>query len=106
MSISTVHIADLIQRWLPAPVQFVIAVVLLSVNPLGPFGLDLPLFLSAGTLIAGIGLLGTSMMPLFMIPFDASEWDELSGGARKIVLSMVTVVILGMFVAVGLWLLL
>jgi len=106
MSISPVHLSDLIRSWLPAPVQFVLAVVLLSVGPLGPFDFDVPLLLSVWTLIAGITLLGTSTMPLFMLPFDASEWGELSGRAQTIVRSMVTVVILLMFAVLGLWFLL
>ena len=93
----TVRIAEAIQDLVPAPVQFVIAVVLLSVSGLGPIDLDLPIFLSAAVLVAGIGLLGTSLMPLVMSPLGADEWDELSSGGQIIVLSVVTVVLFGLF---------
>lgn len=91
MSKVALRITEAIQRRLPAPVQFVIAIALLSVSGFGPLDLELPISVSAVILLGGVGLLGTSMMPPVMSLFDASEWDELSGVGQLIVLSVVTV---------------
>ena len=90
------RIAEVIQSRLSAPVQFVIAVALLSVSGFSPIDIDLPIFLGAALTLAGIGLLGTSMMPPVMSLFDASEWEELSGTEQMIVLSVVSVAIFGL----------
>jgi len=98
MSKLPIRIAEGIQSRLNAWVQLTVALALLVVSVVRPFGIELPAMLSAGLTVAGIGLLGTSMLPLAMSPFDASEWDELSGTGQLLVLSLVTV---GIFAFVG-----
>lgn len=94
----TLRIAEVIQNRVPAPVQFVIAIALLAVSSYGPLDLEIPAVLSAGMTLAGVGLLGTSLMPIAMVPFDANGWEELSGWGQTIVLFVVTMVILCLFV--------
>jgi len=98
-----VRVAEAIQRRVSAWIQLAIAVLLLAFGVWRPFGTAVPTVVTAGLTVAGIGLLGTSMLPLAMSPFDADEWDELSGGGQMIVLSLVTV---GLFGLVGVFLLL